>query len=107
LPVRSLGGGPILDQLGKAHAAYGKALGITFAKATPESPAIRDGLDTLQDAMRRYVVRVVATVERDDSASEAFAAKLLAPIEEWDVVRKHQVEKKPDPPPQVPSEPAK
>jgi hypothetical protein len=96
--VRSLGGGPILDQLASAHAAYGKALGITAAKVAPESPAIRAGLLRLQDALRRYVVRVVATMERDDPTSEAFAARLLAPIEEWEIRKRAPAEPAPIPP---------
>jgi hypothetical protein len=78
-----LGGAPILDSLRKAHKAYGDALNITEASDAEESASVRDALADLLDALRAYVVKVSATVDRKKPKTAKLADKLLAPIMTW------------------------
>lgn len=79
----SLGAGPMLAQLKKAHEDYGVAIGVTKAEA--ESPEVGVKRDALLDALRLYVVRVAGTVVPGDQASEAKVNAMLRPITEWRV----------------------
>jgi hypothetical protein len=81
--IEKLGGKPFLDELDVAHKAYGEALGITAAKAAPESPAIREALEAAIDETRAYVIGVVAQIKKKDPETAALAERLLAPLTNW------------------------
>jgi hypothetical protein len=84
--IAKLGGGVFIDEIAKAHAAYGKALGMgapQTARAVP--PEIRAALDAFAASLRTYVVRVMGTVDEDDPATQALADKLLLPFSNWTV----------------------
>lgn len=86
--VENLGGKVFLDELDKAHSAYGKAIGVTapLPEAGEDGPIVRAALEAFGDALRKYVVKVMGMVEDDDHESEAIAATLLAPLDAWDEV---------------------
>lgn len=82
--VDQLAGKPFLVAIRQAHAAYGDALGMT--QPLPESaavPLVRGALDAFAEALRAYIVKVMATVEDDDAASQVVADALLAPLAAW------------------------
>lgn len=82
--VDQLGGKPFLPAIRQAHAAYGDALGMT--QPLPEAaavPLVRGALDTFAEALRAYIVKVMATVDDDDPASQVVADALLAPLAAW------------------------
>ncbi|NUN53941.1 MAG: hypothetical protein HUU06_14315, partial [Planctomycetaceae bacterium] len=78
LPIRDLGGAPFLDALRDAHRHYGEALGLPHP--AHERDQVSDSLEDFLDALRTYVVRVTAHVDRDDPATIALAEQLLAPL---------------------------
>lgn len=79
-----LGGKKILSSLRAAHKAYGDAVGITEVQATEEERAsLREALSDLVESLRHYVVQVSATVRKKNPKTAERAAKLLAPITEW------------------------
>jgi len=79
-----LGGAKILTTLRAAHKAYGDAVGITEIQPTDEEKAsLRAALGEVVEALRHYVVQVSATVRRKSPKTVERAAKLLAPITEW------------------------
>lgn len=84
--IGKLGGEPFVEHLLAVHAAYGKALGITekSSEGRASDAGIADPLRELQAALRIYVVKVVAHIDADDPESEALAARLLAPIAEYE-----------------------
>jgi hypothetical protein len=66
------------------QAEYGKALGITDVNAPAAPvPSQLEPLQALGSELRDWVVRVVASVERDVPATGERARRLLNPIEEW------------------------
>lgn len=81
--LTQLGGLPFGTRLVEAHRAYGEALGIT--KETQEEPSteVRECFMTLLAALRDYVLKVQATVEPDDAASQTQAQALLQPLLTW------------------------
>ena len=79
-----LGGKKILSALRAAHHAYGDALGITEAPTQEEKDSLREALLELTASLRHYVVQVSATVRRKNAKTAELAAKLLAPITEWE-----------------------
>jgi hypothetical protein len=81
--IVKLGGKPFLDELERAHKAYGEALGITTVKTSPEAPALREARDAALDAVREYVLRVTAHVRKKDPQTTALAERLLAPLSVW------------------------
>lgn len=44
---------------------------------------VKEPLLRLQEALRKYVLQVIAQVEEDDPASVQLADELLAPLSEW------------------------
>jgi hypothetical protein len=84
--VEALGGGIFLASIKKAHAAYGKALGMT-GPTTPgaAAPSIREPLDAFAAALRTYIVKVMGSVESDEPETQALADKLLLPLAAWDI----------------------
>lgn len=79
-----LGGQDILATIRTTHDAYGKALGLTKAKAAaPTAPSLREPLEAFLAVLRSYVVRVSDHVEEGDEKSEALAQALLKPLAAW------------------------
>jgi hypothetical protein len=103
--IENLGGKIYLDELDKAHTAYGKALGITAplpATMGEDGPVVRAALEAFGDALRKYVVKVMGMVEDDEPETQEIAATLLAPIDAWDEV---STAKAPEPAPIAPTGP--
>jgi hypothetical protein len=74
-----------VDAIRKAHAAYGKALGMGAAKSAAAPSAVRPAYLALLTAMRWYVVKVLASVEPSQPDTQALADALLVPLTSWDV----------------------
>ncbi|WP_437806303.1 hypothetical protein [Sorangium sp. So ce1078] len=85
--IEALGGKRFLAALEAAHAAYGKALGVTApsAAAPGAPPSVRDALDAFTEALRAYVIKVMGAVEPDEPETQELADKLLAPLASWSV----------------------
>lgn len=85
--IEALGGKRFLTALEAAHAAYGKALGVTApaATATEAPPSVREALDAFTDALRVYVIKVMGAVEPDEPETQELADRLLAPLVNWNV----------------------
>lgn len=84
--IEALGGGVFLESIKKAHAAYGKALGMTAPTAPGAvAPSIRAPLDAFAAALRTYIVKVMGHVEDDEPETQALADKLLQPLAAWDI----------------------
>jgi hypothetical protein len=83
----ALGGKLFLDELKKAQQAYGKALGIKKVKAPAQEPppSVREALDAFAAALRKYVAKVIASVEDDEPKTQELADALLGPLAAWDV----------------------
>ena len=76
-----LGAEVFLTTLRRAHAAYGKALGVTEAKEPlPAPPRVKEALDEVGAAMREYVAKASAMVSRKNKESSDTVEALLAPI---------------------------
>lgn len=79
-----LNGSAFVTALKSAHEAYGKALGITKTKPQPpEPPEVRKALDGFTEALRSYVVQVVAFADAGGPEAGETAKKLLAPLADW------------------------
>ncbi|WP_437675732.1 hypothetical protein [Sorangium sp. So ce131] len=85
--IEALGGKRFLAALEAAHAAYGKALGVTApaAIAAEAPPSVREALDAFTEALRAYVIKVMGAVEPDEPETQELADKLLAPLVGWSV----------------------
>lgn len=82
----ALGAPFLLAALRRLHAEYGAALGITDAKQAVDVEAKLAPLaDAVREELRRYVEKVVASVEPDEPATAEVAAALLRPLAEHDV----------------------
>ncbi len=81
--IRALGGGAFLDHLQRVHEVYGAAVVATTGAGGEESPAIRARSAELAEAVKSFVVRVVATVDRRRPETQARANLLLAPLRTW------------------------
>lgn len=79
---KALGGEVYLSAIKTAHAAYGKALGVTESSKRPEPEPVdvRQALLDTHDAIREYVAKVMATVSKKKPNSAQIAATLLEPI---------------------------
>lgn len=78
--LRELVGDDFVDELDKAHAAYGDALGITEAQAPPDVVRVQEPLRDLEAAVRDYALQIGAAAgDQPDFAAAAQAA--LAPID--------------------------
>lgn len=85
--IEALGGKCFLTALEAAHAAYGRALGVTAPAATAAAapPSVRDALAAFTDALRAYVIKVLGSVEPDEPETQELADRLLAPLAAWSV----------------------
>ena len=80
----TLGGAALLQHLRAAHVATGAAAGITAVKTPVESPKLRARFDGLKQALRTYVLQVVANAALEPTeANLALAGKLLAPLAQY------------------------
>jgi hypothetical protein len=104
--IEELGAGSILKTLREAHKTYGQVLGITQAKqAEQDTTGIRDRLGEFATALRRYIVRVAASVKTKDESTAKLAVELLSPIQDWESTgRTPPVDVEPPPEP-VPTPP--
>ncbi|APR82642.1 Hypothetical protein A7982_07991 [Minicystis rosea] len=85
--IAKLGGQLFLDTLISAHAAYGKALGMTQVPsetaATP--PNLRVAMADFTTVLRKYVAKVMGSVDDDEPDTQALADALLAPLATWNI----------------------
>jgi hypothetical protein len=82
--IARLGGTAFVQHLEDAHAAYGKALGLTSVPATPaETVALRDPLLAFISALRLYVIKVAAYRDEDKPETVAVTERLLRPLTSW------------------------
>lgn len=77
----ALGGGPILEELFEAHAAYTEMI---TAKDVTENPKVGAAMREVHAAMREYVTSVAGSVRRRVPASIEVADKLLEPLALWE-----------------------
>ena len=80
----TLGGGPILDELFEAHAAYTEMITAKEPEAIAENPKVREAMREVHAAVREYVTSVVGTVRRRVPATIEIADKLLEPLALWE-----------------------
>lgn len=83
--LKQLGGEVFLQNLQRAHKEYGEALGVTQPKAGNEPAAVplREPLQRLLEALRKYVLQLSAQADPEQPATEELAAELLAPLRDW------------------------
>src|SRR5262245_27102882 len=81
--VDALGATPILKHLRAVHKAYGEIIGTTRPKSPEQEPQVRAKKEALADAIRTYVVRVAATVDRKKPETRAQAERWLDPLMRW------------------------
>jgi hypothetical protein len=82
--IATLGGETILSVVRRAHADFGRSLGLTEVTDEPDtSPQMREGTASLISAIRRYVLQVTAHADSGEPGSEALADALLLPLKTW------------------------
>ena len=81
--IAESGGAPLFDHLKAAHETYGNVLGISAAKASKASPAIRETYLVLLDTVRAFIVKAVAWADPEEPGSEALSDRLIAPLVNW------------------------
>jgi hypothetical protein len=81
--ITRIGALALVDAIKDAQDAYGKALGVTTSKPPETSPELRAKRDAALDALKEYIVKVVAWADPLEPGSEALSEALLAPIEAW------------------------
>ncbi len=78
----TLGGSAFLENLRRTHEEYGAALGVTTARAAePVAANVQEPLLALRNAIRTYVLRVLAHADEQDPA---LVDALLAPLATWE-----------------------
>lgn len=98
--IAKLGGTAFVTHLEEAHAAYGKALGLTAVPAAPaDTVTIRSPLVALESALRTFVIKVTAYRDEEDPATVALSERLLRPLMLWtSKVNKAEASSEPAPP---------
>ncbi|MEZ4294564.1 MAG: hypothetical protein R3B70_06285 [Polyangiaceae bacterium] len=82
--IDDLAGKPFLTAIRKAHANYGAALGMSKPLSVPATPTqVRGSLAAFSEAVRTYVVKVIAHVDADTPSTQATADALLGPLTRW------------------------
>ncbi|HEU4404000.1 MAG TPA: hypothetical protein VFS43_01705 [Polyangiaceae bacterium] len=84
--LEALGAGPFVRAVEAAYEAYGEALYLTKRKAEVKAHVkVREPLERVLDAVRRYVVQVAAYLDdhEDDAESQAMVRVLLEPLATW------------------------
>lgn len=79
-----LGGAMFLDVVRDAHARYGEALGITQVVEPEDAVNRGERLYALLDAIRRYVVQVMAHGDSGRPGAAELADYLLTPLRTWE-----------------------
>jgi hypothetical protein len=82
--ITEMGGGPLLENLKRAHAAYGDVLGITAPVEEEDNPEVRENLLKLIGAIKEYVVKVVAWADPEEAGSQELSDALLLPLTQWE-----------------------
>lgn len=82
--IAKLGAAPILTELHRVHKAYGIAVGTTQAPRVVETAQLVEKRAELSEALRTYIVRVVATRDRKDPSTLELSDRLLRPLIEWE-----------------------
>jgi hypothetical protein len=80
--IGALGGRVFVEALQKAHAGYGKLLGLPRV-ARPEDLSVHEALEAFVSALRVYALKVTAYVEVDEPETAALAKALLEPLMTW------------------------
>jgi hypothetical protein len=80
----TLGGGPILDELFEAHAAYTEMTTAKEPGAVAENPKVGEAMREVHASMREYVSAVVGTQRRRAPATIAIVDALLEPLSQWE-----------------------
>ena len=87
--IDQLAGKVFLQSIREGHESYGRALGMTAALETPATmPQVRGAMDAFLEALRNYIVKVMASVEPDEPATQTTADALLAPFAAWNAAAK-------------------
>jgi hypothetical protein len=84
--VRALGGGPFVEAIKVAHAAYGVALNVTDRRTEAKARAkVREPLEGFLTGLRSYVLRVANYLDESegDEAAHALTYRLLEPLATW------------------------
>lgn len=85
--IHALGGKIFIDALAVAHKTYGLLLGLSRKPSGGTSrkpaPPLPEKLDRFAAALRRYAIRVTASVDLDDPVTADLANRLLAPLLAW------------------------
>ena len=80
----TLGGGPMLDELFEAHAAYTTMVTAKEPESAVTNPKVRDAMNEVQAVLREYVTSVASTVRRREPATIEKADLLLQPLSQWE-----------------------
>ncbi|HEU4412888.1 MAG TPA: hypothetical protein VFS43_47040 [Polyangiaceae bacterium] len=100
--VGRLGAGAIVEEIGEAFDAYGRALQVTARRAEVKaSVSVRASLEALVAEMRKYVLSVSAygAEHEDDAEARALVEALLAPLVAWKAGGRRRAEAPAGPPP--------
>ncbi|HEU4409286.1 MAG TPA: hypothetical protein VFS43_28770 [Polyangiaceae bacterium] len=84
--IEALGAGPFVRAIVAAYTNYGAVLHLTQRKAEAKAQVkVREPLERVLDAVRRYVVQVAAYLDEheDDPAAQAMCRGLLEPLATW------------------------
>jgi hypothetical protein len=82
---QALGLGYALQAVRQAHAAYSAMLGVSQKRPVPTvPPSLAEPLNAFANALRAYVLKVSAHVDRRDPATQKLADALLAPLRVWE-----------------------
>jgi len=81
--IDGLAGPEFLEEVGEAHAAYGKAIGVTAARpeAAPNAN-VAEPLRVLARAISAYATQLVAAADVEDQASLQVARAALRPLDD-------------------------
>jgi hypothetical protein len=104
--IAKLGGTAFVSHLEEAHAAYGKALGLTTVPAALAEPVtVRSPLAALESALRTFVIKVTAYRDDEDPETLALSERLLRPLALWSS-KASKADSSSEPAPVVDPEPA-
>lgn len=84
--IEALGAGPFVRDAQVAYVAYGEVLHVTKGKAKAKAPVkVREPLERVLDAVRRYVVQIAAYADdhEDDAEAQELCRTLLGPLATW------------------------
>lgn len=80
---REVAGREFVEEVKAAQKRLGAVLGIKQIPEVVEAPSIREPLELFRARLRQVVLQVSADADRGDAAAKARAARLLAPLAEW------------------------